>query len=155
MAANLGLSSLAGIVQLHLEVNRQEVSTYTLKHFIDASACKGMLLRRGAGAIKHLEVRDLWGQELVRRLGVLVTKVPREINSADALASACGPQDLRDHLTRMGLEFDTLPADECLMTVVDSLMGLPLRRGDEQREQCGFRSGSTSAKSTARCRRLR
>ena len=77
MAANLGLSSLAGIVQLQLELDQSDVTAYKLKHFIDASACKGMLLRRGVGAIKHLKVRDLWGQEIVRRLGVLVTKFPR------------------------------------------------------------------------------
>ena len=126
MAANLGLSSLAGTVQLQLELNQDDVTAYKRKHPIDANACKGMLLRRGVGAIKHLEVRDLWGQEIVRRLGVLVTKIPREVNSADALASVCGPQDLADHLNRMGLDFDTVPAHECLMMIALSLLGAPL-----------------------------
>ena len=38
-----------------------------MTRYLDASATKGTILRRGAGKIKHLEVRQLWCQRAVDR----------------------------------------------------------------------------------------
>ena len=64
-----------------------------------------MLMRRGSGSIKHLEVRDLWGQELVRRLGVSVVKIPREFNVPDMLASPGSHSEFHEHLNKLGVQY--------------------------------------------------
>ena len=69
------------------------------------------MLRRGAGSVKHLSVRDLWGQEIVRDYGVLVEKIDRKDNSADAMASACVAKDLDRHMASIGIEFKDLPEE--------------------------------------------
>lgn len=51
----------------------------------DASAARGIVLRRGAGRIKHLTAKQLWVQESIRTHGILVEKIPRESNIADLL----------------------------------------------------------------------
>ena len=53
--------------------------------YVDASACKGMVLRHGSGKVKHLSVKQLWVQEAVRAFDVQVTRVPRAENPADIL----------------------------------------------------------------------
>lgn len=90
-SGNVGLSNLAGILNLAQEISENTINDLEVKHFVDAAACRGILVRQGAGSIKHLEVRDLWGQELVKRLGAQVIKIPRSQNVADLLASASAP----------------------------------------------------------------
>ena len=69
---------------------------------MDASACKGILLRKGAGSVKHLETKDLWVQELIRRKGILIKKIAREVNAADSLASYSAPATLQRHMELLG-----------------------------------------------------
>jgi hypothetical protein len=71
----------------------------------DASACKGILLRQGAGRIKHLGVKCLWTQSAVEAFGVSVVKVGREINVADVLTHPVSGVELRAHLGRAGYHF--------------------------------------------------
>ena len=123
MSANIGLSSLAGVVQVHMELTGSSVLDYELHHKIDAAACRGMLLRRGAGAIKHLEVRDMWGQEIVRRLGVIVQRLPRKENVSDMMASINAPKDFSEHLSNLGLNFLTTCQAMTVLDVVYSCMG--------------------------------
>ena len=47
-----------------------------MQHFTDASACIGILKRKGAGPVKHLSVRQLWTQEIFNRPGTSTSKVP-------------------------------------------------------------------------------
>ena len=54
---------------------------------IDAQATFGLLLRQGAGALTHLDIRTLWIQEALKEWSVGVYKVPRKHNIADALCS--------------------------------------------------------------------
>lgn len=76
-----------------------------LTHQVDASACRSMLLRKGVGGIKHLEVRDLWGQEIVSRYQIIVSKIPRERNVADALASPSARKDVQSKLESAGVRY--------------------------------------------------
>ena len=89
-AATKGLSEVVGVKnfleQLGIRVN--------LRHYVDASAAKGTMLRQGAGKIKHLEVRQLWCQFAVERHQVEVIKIPRKINLADNLTHPVGRRDL-------------------------------------------------------------
>ena len=73
-----------------------------LEHLGDASAAYGILLRSGAGSLKHLEVKQLWVQEVARRADVSTIKIPREFNLADAMSSAQTVENLRIQLDRMG-----------------------------------------------------
>ena len=57
----------------------------SLRLCTDASACRGMLLRHGAGKVKHLSVKQLWSQEVVQCFNVQIDRVPRADNPADLL----------------------------------------------------------------------
>ena len=75
----------------------------SIQHEVDATTCRGIMLRRGAGGIKHLQVQDLWVQEAVRQYNNNVVEIPREQNVADALASPSTPNDLEVKLTTVGV----------------------------------------------------
>ena len=77
-----GLSELIGLC--HLVEETQKVSV-NLVLCTDANACKGMLLRHGAGKVKHLSVKQLWAQECVKTFQIEILKIPREKNPADVL----------------------------------------------------------------------
>ena len=49
-----------------------------MKQYLDASATKGTMLRKGAGKIKHLEVRQLWCQAMVEKYNIEVLKIRRK-----------------------------------------------------------------------------
>ena len=49
----------------------------------DSAACKGTLLREGAGKLKHVQVKQLWLQECVGEGTIAIEQVPRERNPAD------------------------------------------------------------------------
>ena len=74
-----------------------------LCHHLDASATRGMILRRGVGDIKHLEVRDLWCQEITRTLRIDVMKVHRSENVSDLLASATVRADIDKFLDMLNV----------------------------------------------------
>ena len=91
-----GLVRLIGILNLGQEVWGDAWGRPV--HRVDASACKGILLRKGAGSVKHLETKSLWVQEAIKRRGIVVEKVAREENPADSLASFSPPATLSRHL---------------------------------------------------------
>ena len=76
----------------------------TIELVTDASAARGVLMRIGAGKLKHLMAKQLWVQDFVSRGEVLVTKVPRESNVADALTHCWAKSDLK-HFIRAGFAF--------------------------------------------------
>ena len=117
MSANMGPSTLAGAVQLHQELTGFEIRSYHLMHRVDAVARRGVLLRRGAGAVKHLEVRELWGQEVIRRLGILVEKVPRPAKVFDVMASINKPTGFHQHLN-LDFEFAVMDLQEVNASVL-------------------------------------
>lgn len=57
---------------------------------VDASACKGMLLRAGTGKVRHLSTKQLWVQGAIQSYGVEVHKVPRADNASDVLTHPVG-----------------------------------------------------------------
>ena len=72
-----------------------------ISHATDASACLGVLKRRGAGTIKHLTVKQLWVQEVSQQPGVECRKIPRKENPADMMCSVQTGDGLRNHLGRL------------------------------------------------------
>ena len=90
-------SELLGLQQMMLDLNlhlKAELS-------IDSSAAKGLLQRRGAGRVKHLEVKQLWTQELVMNKKIKILKVPRLENPSDCLTHHWTVKDAIPHFERM------------------------------------------------------
>ena len=56
-------SELLGVVNLGKELWGE--SWGRLEHWVDASACRSIELRRGTGTIKHLSLKVLWIQEAI------------------------------------------------------------------------------------------
>ena len=87
-----GAAQGLGVKAMYLEAGQKldiEVKT-------DASAAKGIAMRRGMGKIRHIEVSQLWVQDRVARGDIKVTKVDGTKNIADHLTK---------YLTRDGIEF--------------------------------------------------
>ena len=49
----------------------------------DSNAAKGIANRKGVGRVKHLDLRDLWVQDLTSKGLLQVEKVPTSSNWAD------------------------------------------------------------------------
>ena len=96
-AAVKGISEVLGMRNVLAELGFD----LGVRHFIDASATKGILNRTGAGKVKHLTVRQLWVQEAVERIGIKVVKIPRELNCADLMARTNSGKEMQEHLENM------------------------------------------------------
>jgi hypothetical protein len=73
--------------------------------FTDSSAANGIVHRLGCGKVKHLEARQLWLQEVVRRKTLKVSKVGRENNASDAMTHHWSSVDGARHFAVAGLEW--------------------------------------------------
>ena len=80
---------------------------FSLRLKTDATAAMGMCRRLGVGKIRHLDAALLWVQEHVRSGKVELEKVPGQENCADLLTKHLSGPDIRAHLQRMGLHFET------------------------------------------------
>ena len=96
----LGLSEGLGISN----VLKEWGSPSSIGCFCDSSAARGIASRVGVGRIKHLEVRQLWIQEQIRRGRAYIEWLPRKSNSADALTHACTEEQGKVHLARVGVQ---------------------------------------------------
>jgi hypothetical protein len=96
-AAVKGVSEAIGIQELCAEVG-QPVSVWV---GTDASVCKSILLRHGAGKIKHLTTKQLWIQGAIEAFGMKICKIPRAENSADLMTHGCTIDDFLRHLERL------------------------------------------------------
>lgn len=66
-----------------------------------ATACKGVLLRTGAGRVKHLSTNQFWIRLAIKSSGIEVQNVPCANNASDVLADTVAESDLREGLQRM------------------------------------------------------
>ena len=94
-----GVSEGIGVIELCDELGMK----VGIKLATDATVCKSILLRHGAGKIKHLTTKQLWIQGAVESYKMNIVKVPREVNGADLLTHGCSVEDLRKHLKLLGL----------------------------------------------------
>ena len=101
-----GLAETLALRELIEFLRRQPCA---VNHLTDASACVGILKRKGAGPVKHLSVRQLWTQEVFARPDTSTSKVPRALNPADALCSLSSAENFRVQLGRMRFEVPQLP----------------------------------------------
>ena len=101
-ASITGITRALGV--LHLGRSLWGESWGSVRHRVDSAACKSIISRKGSGSLKHLSTKDMWVQEAVRRYQVVEEKIPREINSADMLASYTGAKSMDAHLERLNCE---------------------------------------------------
>ena len=63
----------------------------------DSSAAKGMIMRQGAGRVKHLDIKSLWIQEREGQGDLKVLKIPRLENVSDLLTHHWSDQEGQRH----------------------------------------------------------
>ena len=80
----MGMQTLARDLGWHLP----------LRLHADSSAAKAIASRQGMGKIRHLEVRHLWLQQVVRDGKVVLRKVAGKENPADLLTKGLGIIDI-------------------------------------------------------------
>ena len=67
----------------------------------DASAAIGIASRRGLGRIRHIDVDQLWVQDLVAKREITIHKVKGTENLADTLTKHVGSNELQYHTEHM------------------------------------------------------
>jgi hypothetical protein len=89
------MSEAIGVFELMRELGLDT----SLRHVqTDSSAAKRIILRKGVGKMKHLSTKQLWIQGADKAYGVIVDKIPRNVNSSDLLTQVCTRKDFDDHL---------------------------------------------------------
>ena len=83
-----------------------------LELLTDSSAAKGIVMRNGAGRVKHLDIKSLWIQEREARGDLRVKKVPRLANWSDLLTHHWSEQEGRRHLDGMAVHRRSRPRPE-------------------------------------------
>ena len=84
--AELNASIKAGVEGLGVANMAEEMGkAHKVRVLCDASANVGISHRAGAGKVKHLDIRQLWLQERVSIGDLTIEKIPRAVNSSDAL----------------------------------------------------------------------
>ena len=61
-----------------------------------------MLLRRGAGRVKHLSTKQLWVQGAIESHGIAVRKITRALNPADFLTHIASTEDAQRFMYMLG-----------------------------------------------------
>ena len=97
------VSEMLGVIQLWEELFDQKLQATLL---VDSSACRGMMLRAGAGRVKHLSTKQLWVQSAVEVTPIAVEKIPRQRNCADMLTHCLGQQEAGSQLRTIGFRWD-------------------------------------------------
>ena len=75
-----------------------------IKVWTDSSAAKAAASRRGHGRMRHVELKYLWVQELVRSGRIVLDKVPGVRNVADHLTKGKGVSEVKGLLESVGAE---------------------------------------------------
>ena len=98
-AEALGAKSLAADLGLELAVEM----------FVDASAAIGIANRMGIGRVKHLDVKDLWVQEQLRRKAFRLTKIAGDANPADVGTKPLSIWEMETKLGAVGVHVSRTP----------------------------------------------
>ena len=85
-----------------LGVNLQ--GDHRIKVITDATAAKGIAMRKGLGPVRHIETNTLWVQEKVSNKEIIIEKIGGKQNIADALTKPVDQRDLAINVTGINLE---------------------------------------------------
>ena len=83
-----------------------------LELLTDSSAAKGIVMRNGAGRVKHLDIKSLWIQEREAQGDLRVKKVPRLANWSDLLTHHWSEQEGQRHLDGMAVHRRSRPRSD-------------------------------------------
>ena len=72
---------------------------------VDANATIGILSRRGLGKLRHIEVSELWLQELVKDKRIKLNKVLGTNNPADMMTKFLSGEEIQCYMSKLGFEF--------------------------------------------------
>ena len=98
----------------------------------DASAAVGSLHRLGPGSrLKHVEIQELWLQEIVRDKRATLSKIRRDVNTADLGTKSPAKADLDKMLALLGYQRkdDLIVDEEYHEREVTKTVGLPSGKG--------------------------
>ena len=76
---------------------------------VDSSAAKAMASRSGVGRVRHMEVRFLWPQDVVKRKRLELKKICGKKNPADVMTKPLSHSVVRDLLGVSRLCFEDRP----------------------------------------------
>ena len=68
----------------------------------DASAAKGIASRKGIGKVRHIDVSQLWLQDKVSKGEIVIEKVSKHVNLADAMTKHVDSGKLNSHMNSVG-----------------------------------------------------
>ena len=68
----------------------------------DASAAVGIVMRRGLGKVRHIDLSQLWLQDKVAQKLLRIQKVRTNDNKSDALTKYLNESEMIKHLTMTG-----------------------------------------------------
>ena len=91
----LGLQSIARDLGVHVNIELR----------VDANATIGTLHRRGIGRLRHVEVADLWMQDVVKNKRIILKKVLGKDNPADLMTKYLAEHEILKHMTFLNFEF--------------------------------------------------
>ena len=78
--------------------------SHSIKVMTDATAAKGIAMRKGLGPVSHIETNTLWVQEKVSNKEIIIEKIGGKQNIADALTKPVDQKDSAIHVTGINLE---------------------------------------------------
>ena len=94
-AAAMGLGMTGLMEDLGVEVEVQVNA--------DSSAATSITARKGAGRVRHIEVRELWVQGRVAKGELKIVKVKGEDNVADGLTQHADKQNMEQYMKACGI----------------------------------------------------
>ena len=83
---------------------RLKIMDKKIRIMTDASAARGMSLRKGLGPVRHIEVGQLWIQDKVNSGDIGIEKVGGKINLADTLTKHSDAGSLDTHILGTSME---------------------------------------------------
>ena len=119
----------------------------------DASAAIGIVRRAGLGKLRHLNVRYLWLQDLVKQETIGMKKVAGADNPADLATKHLNAETMTRHLTRLGVRTSGGRANSAPALGVLSAKRRGRRGGESQRLSALRRSEGKDAHSVDGVRR--
>ena len=72
--------------------------------WVDSSAAKSMASRKGVGKVCHVQVRELWLQDAVRKSRVSIGKIEGTKNPADVVTKPKSKEEIARLLEAVGAE---------------------------------------------------
>ena len=125
ISQGIGLRSLASDLGIELK----------LKLLTDATAAMGMARRLGVGKVRHLDTALLWVQDHVRSGDVILEKVAGPENPAASLTKYLSGPDLRAHMQRLNLVFESGRAESAPMLTTPTVNSLAQNKEVMRRER--------------------